>query len=229
MESSYSKVGDVHPGPPVRGENIFLFFEKGIHYLDRYVEKFIPVALNPFVQAGAVANVCFLIATFSGIVLLLWYSPSVHQAYESLENLKHTSHLGEWTRSLHRYSSDLCIFFIIYHAIRVLLARTFTGPRAFAWITGIILFVVVWLIGWLGYWLVWDVRAQHVALGTMKFIDVIPIFAEPLSRSYLTDATVNSLLCRKTFLSPLRERFPDFYHKDDTKAPRPTYSFLVED
>jgi ferredoxin/coenzyme F420-reducing hydrogenase delta subunit len=53
---------------------------------------------------------------------------------------------------------------------------------------------LLWFIGWTGYWLVWDVRAQHAALGTAKFMDRLPIFAEPLSRSFLTDQSVPSLL-----------------------------------
>jgi len=53
---------------------------------------------------------------------------------------------------------------------------------------------LLWFIGWTGYWLVWDVRGQHAALGTARFIDRLPIFAEPLSRSFLTDQSVPSLL-----------------------------------
>jgi len=53
---------------------------------------------------------------------------------------------------------------------------------------------VLWFIGWTGYWLVWDLRAQWVAVGTARVIDVLPILAEPLGRSFLTDEDINSLL-----------------------------------
>ncbi len=189
------------PSPPVwvppvevRGGAALRKFEMGGHALDRLVHHFLPPGLNPFSQLGAVANTCFLIALVSGILLLFWYSPSVHQAWPSLEAMRAKSFLGSLARSVHRYSSDGCVLFILLHAARMFLARRFTGPRWLAWATGIGLLALVWGIGWSGYWLVWDVRAQHAALGTAKFIDQFPLLTEPMSRSFLTNESVPSLL-----------------------------------
>ncbi|MCI0534472.1 MAG: hydrogenase iron-sulfur subunit, partial [Verrucomicrobiales bacterium] len=175
-------------------EGLLRRLENGWLYLDRLVQAFIPPALNPFGQLGAIANTCLIIAVLSGIALLFWYSPSVHHAYESIEKIRTTSWLGQLMRSLHRYSSDGCLFFILLHALRITFQRRFTGARWLAWTTGILMLALLWFIGWTGYWLVWDVRAQHTALGTARFIDRLPIFAEPLSRSFLTDQSVPSLL-----------------------------------
>lgn len=101
---------------------------------------------------------------------------------------------GQLDRSIHRYSSDGCLFFVLLHSLRIVCQRRFIGPRWLAWTTGLLLLSLLWFIGWTGYWLVWDVRGQHAALGTVRFIDRLPIFAEPLSRSFLTDQSVPSLL-----------------------------------
>jgi ferredoxin/coenzyme F420-reducing hydrogenase delta subunit len=177
-----------------RADGLLRRVETGWHYLDRLLHTAIPPALNPFGQLGAIANTCLMLAVITGIILLFWYTPSVHHAYESLEKIKASSWLGQMMRSLHRYSSDGCLFFILLHAVRIVCQRRITGPRWLAWTTGILLLSLVWFIGWTGYWLVWDVRAQHAALGTARFIDRLPLFAEPLSRSFLTDASVPSLL-----------------------------------
>ncbi len=182
------------PPHATRADTLLRRLDDGWHYLDRLIQNFIPPALNPFGQLGAIANTCLLIAVVTGIVLLYWYTPSVHHAYESLETIRRSSWLGQLTRSLHRYSSDGCLFFILLHALRITFQRRFTGPRWLAWTTGVLLLSLLWFIGWTGYWLVWDVRAQHAALGTARFIDRLPIFAEPLSRSFLTDQSVHSLL-----------------------------------
>ena len=50
------------------------------------------------------------------------------------------------------------------------------------------------LIGWLGFWLVWDEQAYRVALGVAKFLDAISFSGDPLSRSFLTDETVKPTL-----------------------------------
>lgn len=182
------------PEPAVRGEDFLRRLENGFLRFDRLVERALPAALNPFAQLGAMANTCLIIAVISGVLLLFWYTPSVHQAYDSLERLRDGSFVGQWLRSLHRYSSDGCVLFILLHAVRIVFQRRFTGARWLAWTTGILLLAGVWFIGWTGYWLVWDVRGQHAALGTARFLDRLPIFAEPVSRSFLTDQSVPSLL-----------------------------------
>jgi len=179
---------------PVRGEPLLRRLELGFLHLDRVLGRLLPESMNPFLQTGAVATTLLLVATATGVVLLLWYRPSVHDAYESVAAMSAAPWTAGLLRSLHRYSSDACMFFIGVHALRVFVERRFTGPRWLAWITGILSLAVVWITGWTGYWLVWDARAQHVAMGTARMLDAIPIFTDPLSRSFVTDASVNSLL-----------------------------------
>ncbi|MEW6306910.1 MAG: cytochrome b N-terminal domain-containing protein [Verrucomicrobiota bacterium] len=169
-------------------------FENGWLLFDRWIQSALSPGMNPLAQLGAIANTCFIIAVLSGVALLLWYTPSVHQAYSSLETIGASSWIGQLMRSLHRYSSDGCVFFILLHALRITAQRRLTGPRWLAWTTGILMLATVWFIGWTGYWLVWDVRAQHAALGTVRFLDCLPIFTEPLSRTFFTDDSVHSLL-----------------------------------
>jgi ferredoxin/coenzyme F420-reducing hydrogenase delta subunit len=163
--------------------------------LDRCFERHLTAAGNPLAQLGAIANTCLITAVLSGVLLLVWYTPSVHQAHESLERFRGAWFSpGQWVRSVHRYSSDGCILFILLHSARIVCQRRFTGARWIAWVTGILMLLALWFIGWTGYWLVWDVRAHHAALGTARFLDPLPIFAEPLSRSFLADESVPSLL-----------------------------------
>src|SRR5262245_93917 len=107
------------PPPAIRAEGFLRRLENTWHFLDRLIHSSIPPALNPLGQLGAIANTCLIIAVVTGIVLLFWYTPSVHHAYESLERIKTSSWLGQMMRSLHRYSSDGCVFFILLHAARI--------------------------------------------------------------------------------------------------------------
>jgi ferredoxin/coenzyme F420-reducing hydrogenase delta subunit len=180
--------------PPVRGEGLLRLLDRGFLHLDRIVGRVLPEPFNPFLQTGAIAITALLVATVTGIVLLLWYRPSVHLAYSSVEAMSATPWTAGLMRSLHRYSSDACMFFALVHALRLFLERRFGGARWLAWVTGMAMVGVLWFVGWTGYWLVWDERAQNVALGTARVLDVVPIFADPMGRSFLTDASVNSLL-----------------------------------
>jgi ferredoxin/coenzyme F420-reducing hydrogenase delta subunit len=178
----------------VRGDPLVRQLEGAFLLLDRWLGRVLPPALNPFLQTGAIAITSLAVATVTGVLLLVWYSPSVHGAYDSVAQMSDAPWTAGLMRSLHRYSSDVCMLFVLVHALRIFLERRFAGPRWLAWLTGTQALAILWFTGWTGYWLVWDERAQHIAVGTARALDVVPIFADPMGRSFLTDAGVNSLL-----------------------------------
>ena len=180
--------------PPVRAEGLLRAFDSLFLRLDSLIDRFLPESMNPMAQTGAIANTTFITAIVSGVVVLIWYSASLHEAYDSVHAMGASRLTSGLVRSLHRYSSDACMLFVILHALKLFFARRFGGARWLAWVTGAFLIGTLWLVGWLGYWLVWDERARQVALGTARLLDALPIFADPLSRSFLTDGGVNSLL-----------------------------------
>ncbi len=185
--------GTKPPPNPVRFARLIAWGDRLATRLDLLLERCMPRELNPFAHLGAAANVMLIVATVSGVFMLIWYSPSVQFAWESLGSLAPRS-LGGLMRSVHRYSSDLLMMLVLTHAVRMFLARKFADARWLAWASGIALIALVWFIGWTGYWLVWDVRAQLLALHTIRSVDVLPIFGEPMLRLFATDETVPSLL-----------------------------------
>ncbi len=202
--------------PRVFGQAALRPLDAAFQRLDQWVQRWLPSDLNPFAQTGAIANTTFIIAAISGVVLLIWYSTSVHQAHASVVAMTEAPFTSGLVRSIHRYSSDACIFFVMVHALKLFAARRFGGARWLAWVTGLVSLGTLWFVGWTGYWLVWDTRAQRVALGTARMLDALPIFADPLSRSFLTDQSINSLLFFVIFfvhmLVPLAMGVPLWLH-----------------
>jgi coenzyme F420-reducing hydrogenase delta subunit/Pyruvate/2-oxoacid:ferredoxin oxidoreductase delta subunit len=184
---------ETHPEPKTRADRVLMAIDSAFSATDRTIERLVPTRLNPLAQTGAIANAAFLVAAVTGVVLLPWYSVSAHSAYASVEAMAQSPWTAGLLRSLHRLSSDAAVLFAAIHGLRLLAARRIGGPRWIAWVTGILLVATLWFVGWLGYWLVWDQRAQSVALGTAKLLDGLPIFTDPLSRSFLTNEGVNSL------------------------------------
>ncbi len=185
---------ELHPEPKPLGAPLLRGADDALSALDRAVERVVPTRLNPLAHTGAIANAAFLIAAVTGVLILPWYSASVHGAHASVEAMSQLPWTAGLLRSLHRLSSDVALLFALIHGLRLFAAARLGGPRKTAWITGIALVATLWFVGWLGYWLVWDQRAQSVAVGTAKLLDGLPIFADPLSRSFLTNESVNSLL-----------------------------------
>jgi ferredoxin len=211
------------PAHRVRGEGLLVAAERWVARFDAWLGRWLPDVGNPFLQTGRAANFALLVAVASGILMLIWYSPSVHTAHASLASLSGRS-LGGWVRTLHRYSSDLVMLLMALHAARMVVARKFTGPRWLAWVTGVGLLALVWFIGWTGFWLVWDGPAREIAVASMGFLDTFPIFGEPLGRQFVADRLVPSLLFFVVFflhmLLPLGIAVGLFLHLSRLKSTR---------
>jgi len=182
----------------LRGYRLFRAAESIMRRLESGLHHFIPPGANPFAHAGPLANFFFLVALGSGILLLIWYKPSLHEAHASLETLAAGGSFGTWlgqaVRSIHRYSSDAFIFFVLVHAVRIFITRKFTGGRWLAWVSGWVLLALGLLIGWLGYALVWDGQAKTLLQTGARYVDILPVFQEPVRALFLTNDSVPSLL-----------------------------------
>jgi ferredoxin len=116
-------------------------------------------AFNPFYHLGTISIFLLLILTITGVYLTIFYRPGADQAYQSVAWIS-ASWLGSLMRSVHRYAADGLIVMVLLHALKMLLGDRFWGSRWLAWITGWVLLALLWFIGAMGYWLVWDQRAQ---------------------------------------------------------------------
>lgn len=210
--------------PAVFGEGALRRLDALFLHAERLVDGLLPHRFNPLAQSGALAVLTFLIACGSGVLVLIWYSTSVTGAFASVSAMDRSPFTSGLVRSMHRYSADACMLFVVLHAARLFAARRFGGARTLAWVTGIILIAALWFVGWLGYWLVWDERAKEVARLTATMTDVLPVFSDPLSRSFLTDEGVNSLLFFVVFffhmLVPLGMAVPLWLHLARLSRPR---------
>ncbi len=178
-------------GRPVRGA-------RGLRWLDRWmarVERALDAGVGgePLVEAGAAADLMLLVATLSGVALLLWYVPSQQQAHGSVVAMGGRT-LAGFVRSVHRYSSDMAMAFVLWHALRTLGQRRVTGTRWLAWVSGVLMLGITWSIGWTGYWLLWDQRGRRVAEATARLVDAFGLATEPLQRSFLTSGDLRGLL-----------------------------------
>ncbi|MFU8860371.1 MAG: cytochrome b N-terminal domain-containing protein [Cyclonatronaceae bacterium] len=194
FKSNVIKATEPSPVSALRGQKWLDRFDRLFRRLDGFTLRYVREEYHPYVQAGAAANFMFVVAVITGFALLIWYSPSVHMAYDSVKAMSGRPYTAELMRSLHRYSSDAFMLLVVFHAFKVFFAGRFTGSRWLAWVTGIVGVAIIWFDGWLGYWLVWDERGAMVAVATARMLDMLPFFADPLEASFLTDQSFSSVL-----------------------------------
>jgi ferredoxin len=142
---------------------------------------------NPIGQLGALGWFLFWIVAATGIYLFVFFDTGVVNAYTSVEWLSndHWFHAGV-ARSFHRYASDLMVAVMLLHLVREFIYDRYRGVRWFSWFTGVPLLWFVYISGITGYWLVWDVLAQYVAVVSTELLDWLPVFGEPIARNFLT-------------------------------------------
>lgn len=148
--------------------------------------------MNPLYQLGAISFFLFWVVLGSGFYLYAFYRTGVSEAYSSVEKITHEQwYLGGIMRSLHRYASDGMVIVVLVHMLRNFVMNRLSGFRAFSWITGIVLLLLLIISGINGYWLVWDQLAQFVAVASTEFLDWLPVFVSPLVRNFLTPDSIN--------------------------------------
>lgn len=137
---------------------------------------------NPLYHSGAIAVAAFVVLLATGLYLLLFYR--IGAPWASVERISAQVWAGRWIRSLHRYASALVVAAAVVHALRMFVQGRSWGPRALAWLSGVVLVAVVLACGWTGYVMVWDEHALLLAAEGARLFDVIPIFSEPIARAF---------------------------------------------
>jgi ferredoxin/coenzyme F420-reducing hydrogenase delta subunit len=151
--------------------------------------------LNPLYHTGTIAIFSLAVALVTGVYLFLFYRVGTEAAHRSIEEIMaQPLGIGALMRSLHRYSSDAAILAAALHGGKMLLNDRFWGPRWIAWVSGLTLLSLIWVTSATGYWLVWDVQAQVLSTTTARFLDVLPIFGEPLIRTFVDADRIQNFL-----------------------------------
>jgi ferredoxin len=143
---------------------------------------------NPLYRTGTLAALCLTVALFTGIYLLFVYE--IARPWDSVAGIQADPYLGRWIRALHRYASDAAVIAVVLHVLRLLVQGKTWGPRTLAWITGVLLTLMMFVSAVTGFVLVWDTFGQKLAIEGARMLRLLPLFPEPPDRAFVGDAPV---------------------------------------
>jgi len=142
---------------------------------------------NPLRQMGTLTFFYYWIVAATGIYVYILFDTTVGGAYQSIEVMTNQQwYLGGIMRSLHRYAADAMIVTMVLHFSREFIMDRYRDVRWFTWFTGVPIIWMLFVSGISGYWLVWDMLAQYVAIASMEWLDWLGIFGEPVATNFLT-------------------------------------------
>jgi ferredoxin len=136
--------------------------------------------LNPFYHTGQIAVFLLVIVGLTGLYLFFFYQYGFDVSYQTTRGLENRF-ISRIIRAVHRYGSVSAIIVSLLHAFRLFFMGRFRGPRWLAWVSGVLMVVVLWLCGVSGYWMVWDQRAQLITTSLVNFFRQYTSLGEPFA------------------------------------------------
>jgi cytochrome b6 len=134
----------------------------------------------------------FLILVVTGILLMLYYHPSVPQAYADMKDLQFVVSAGLFLRNLHRWSAHAMVLLVFAHMCKVFYRGAYRTPREFNWVVGVVLLILTLLLSYTGYLLPWDQLAFWAITVGSNIMSSVPVLGARMRFLMLGGNTVNA-------------------------------------
>jgi cytochrome b6 len=141
---------------------------------------------------GALTLGTFSIQLTTGLLLMLYYHPSIPQAYADMKDLQFVVSSGVFLRNLHRWSAHAMVFLVFMHMARKFYKGAFRPPRELNWVVGVCLLMLTLLLSYTGYLLPWDQLSYWGVTVGSNIMSSTPIIGEKLRFVLLGGNTVNA-------------------------------------
>jgi menaquinol-cytochrome c reductase cytochrome b subunit len=145
----------------------------GVRY---FLFRKVPSDTNWMQTLGSATLTAFIVQAVTGVILAMYYQPTPHDAYSSIQNITDHVFMGWLVRGMHKWGASVFIILLFLHMGRVFLFGAYKYPRELNWIVGVLLLVLGMMEGFTGYLLPWDQTAYWASVvginlnGTAPFL-----------------------------------------------------------
>jgi len=141
----------------------------------------------------------FLSQIITGVVLALYYVPSADHAHTTVAYITKVVLSGSFLRSLHSYGSSAIVAVLILHVLQTFLYGSYKGRRELLWLSGCVLFALMFGMAFTGYLLPWDQKAYFATTVGTNIASEIPLVGEALKRLMRGGADMGTLTLSRFF------------------------------
>jgi cytochrome b6 len=157
---------------------------------------------------GGICLFLTVLQVVTGILLLLYYSPSVDGAHESVQFLMGQVKFGWLIRSVHSWSANILIGILFIHMFSTFFMKAYRPPRELTWVTGFFLFVLFLAFGFSGYLLPWNELSYFATRVGTDIAGSLPVVGKTLKTFILggpgiTQATLTRFFWLHVAILPL--------------------------
>ncbi len=126
-----------------------------LHMRPSYFHRSV-TGLYPTFRLGWLSTYFVFFETITGILLMVWYTPSPDVAYGNMLNMLSMVPLGQFVRDLHRLGAEAMVLIVFLHMLRTFFTGSYKKPREFTWFSGVLLLFFTAFLSFSGYLLPWD-------------------------------------------------------------------------
>lgn len=140
----------------------------------------VPVNLNYAWNAGSMAGICLLSQIVTGLLLTIYYVPSVDLAFYSVDAIMREVENGWWVRYMHANGASFFFFVVYLHLLRGIYYGSYMPPRERVWMSGLTMLFLMMGIAFMGYILPWGQMSFWAATVITSLVNVIPFYGTEL-------------------------------------------------
>lgn len=129
---------------------------------------------------GSLLLFAFLLQVVTGILLAMYYSPSVASAWPSVRFIQEGVPLGAFIRALHHWGSSAMVILLLAHLVQVFIWGAYKKPREFTWMAGVLLLFCTLTLAFTGYLLPWDQKAYWATKVGLGIVSTTPLIGDNL-------------------------------------------------
>ena len=171
-------------------------------------QYYAPKNMNFWYFFGSLALLVFVIQIVSGIFLTMHYKPDADLAFGSVEYIMRDVDWGWLIRYIHSTGASAFFIVVYLHMFRALLYGSYKKPRELLWLFGMVIYLVLMAIAFMGYLLPWGQMSFWGAQVIVNLFGAIPGFGPDLAvwirgDFVVSDATLNRFFALHVAALPL--------------------------
>ena len=140
---------------------------------------------------GLVTVVLLLVEGLSGLLLALYYLPTIEGAHTSIGTIMRDVHFGGLIHQVHYWGAQLLIAVLILRLLRFFVQRVYEPPRELFWVLAVLLLLVVFHADMSGRVLPWTSTAYWSGVRALEILQAVPIYGDVTS--FVLGAEVGTL------------------------------------
>ena len=134
---------------------------------------------------GGISLFLVIVQVITGMLLMLYYRPTVAEAFDSVRFIMTRVEFGWLIRSIHSWSANLLVFMVFVHMFSVVFTHAYRPPRELTWFTGILLLGLMMGFGFSGYLLPWNAISFFATKVGADVAGSTPVVGESIARFLL--------------------------------------------